>query len=342
MSNIKLIGIDLAKNTFQICALNQANKVIFNKKISRKKLNHFIHQQEPTLIAMEACGSSNYWARAFIEMGHDVKLVPAQHVKPFVKGNKNDRNDALAICETTLRPSMKFVSIKSPDQQDLQMLHRIRQLLMKNKVSTANQIRAYLSEYGIIIPKQLHNLIKQLPTILANEQNDLTPLSRELIQRLYSDLLDFITKVTDMDQKIAANNKQNHTCQRLQELPGIGPLISSTLYAAVGNGSQFTKGRQMSAWEGLTPAHFGTGGKNTNVDTSKKGDHYLRTLLIHGARTVVTWSIKKTDPLSLWIQRIVARRGKRKAYVALANKITRAAWCILQGDHYQLSKIAQH
>lgn len=342
MCNNKLIGIDLAKNTFQVCALNQANKVNFNKKISRKKLTQFIQQQEPTLVVMEACGGSNYWARQFTQMGHEVKLVPAQHVKPFVKGNKNDRNDALAICETALRPNMNFVTIKSSDQQDLQMLHRIRELSKKSMVSIANQIRGYLAEYGIIIPKQLHNLLNRLPSILDDESNDLTPLARELIQAQYSDLLSIQTKIKDLDQKIVSSNKNNAICQRLEEIPGIGPLIASALYAAVGNGSQFSKGRQMSAWVGLTPAHFGTGGKNTNVDTSKKGDHYLRTLLIHGARTVVTWSTQKTDPLSLWIQRLVARRGKRKAYIALANKLTRAAWCVLQGEHYQLNKIAQH
>ncbi len=337
MSNNKLIGIDLAKNTFQICALNQANKVLFNKKISRNKLTEFMQQQDPTVVAMEACGSSNYWARVFIKMGHTVQLVPAQHVKPFVRGNKNDRNDALAICETSLRPNMKYVTIKTHEQQDLQMLHRIRQLSVKSKTSVSNQLRAYLSEYGIIIPKQNHNLIKRLPSILADDLNELSTLARSLIQDQFSVLLKLKDKVEELNRRIELNNKQNDICQRLQEVPGIGPLISSALYAAAGNGSQFSKGRQMSAWIGLTPAHFGTGGKNTNVDTSKKGDPYLRALLIHGARTVVTWSKKKTDPLSLWIQRLVERRGKRKTYVALANKLARVAWCILQGEHYKLS-----
>ncbi len=342
MSNIKLFGIDLAKNTFQLCTLNQAHKVIFNKKISRNKLTEFMHQQEPSTIAMEACGSSNYWARTFINMGHTVQLVPAQHVKPFVKGNKNDRNDALAICEASLRPDIKFATIKSHEQQDLQMLHRIRQLYIKNKTSVSNQMRAYLSEYGIIIPKQNHHLIKKVPDILADNNSDLSPLAKNLIQDQYSELLELKDKIEELNEQIKISNKQNDICMRLQELPGIGPIISSALYAAAGNGSQFTKGRQMSAWIGLTPAHFGTGGKNTNVDTRKIGDQYLRTLMIHGARTVVTWSTKKTDPLSLWIQRLIARRGKRKTYVALANKLTRAAWCIMQGQHYQLNKIVQH
>ncbi|HHE65468.1 MAG TPA: IS110 family transposase [Bacteroidetes bacterium] len=340
MNNHNIIGIDLAKNYFQVCALNQAQKVQFNKKLTRNKFAEFIQQQEPTLVAMEACSSSNFWARKFVEMGHNVKLVPAQHVKPFVKGNKNDRNDAVAICEAALRPNMHFAMIKTHVQQDMQMIHRIRQLHVKQVTAISNQIRGYLAEYGIVVQKQVTHLLRALPAIIDNEENDLTPLSRQLLLSQYHVLNSTREKVSELNQQIEISNKQNLYCQRLQALPGVGPIISSALYAAVGNGSQFSKGRQMSAWIGLTPAHFGTGGINTNVDTTKKGDHYLRTLLIHGARTVVTWSARKKDPLSCWIQRLVARRGKRKAYVALANKLTRAAWKILQGDEYDIKKIS--
>ncbi len=340
MNNNSIIGIDLAKTYFQVCALNQSNKVNFNKQLTRNKLALFMQQQDPTLVAMEACSSSNYWARKFEAMGHIVKLVPAQHVKPFVKGNKNDRNDAVAICEATLRPNMNFASIKTHEQQDMQMLHRMRQLYIKQSTSLANQIRGYLAEYGLVFPKQLPRLLKELPRIIADENEILTPLCKELITVQHHALLDTRKKIELFNQKIKIANNQNEYCKRLQTLPGVGPIISSAIFAAVGNGSQFAKGRQMSSWIGLTPAHFGTGGKNTNVDTSKKGDHYLRTMLIHGARTVVTWSSKKKDPLSCWIQRLIARRGKRKAYVALANKLTRAAWRILQGGEYDISKIS--
>ena len=340
MKSYSIIGIDLAKNVFQVCALNQANKVEFNRKFLRNKLAVFIQQQNPTRIAMEACSGSNYWARKFEEMGHTVNLVPAQHVKPFVKGNKNDRNDAVAICEAALRPNMHFAMIKTHAQQDMQMIHRMRQLHVKQVTALANQIRGYLAEYGIVIKQGIVHFLGVLPGIIDNERNDLTPLSRQLIQLQYHALIETREKIAELNKQIELSNKQNEYCQRLQALPGIGPIIASALYAAVGNGSQFSKGRQMSAWIGLTPAHFGTGGKNTNVDTSKKGDHYLRTMLIHGARTVVTWSDKKTDPLSCWIQRLVARRGKRKTYVALANKLSRAAWRILQGADYKPEKIA--
>jgi len=339
--NTSILGIDLAKNYFQICGLNQVNKVQFNRKLTRNKLAVFMQQHPPVLVAMEACSSSNYWARKFEEMGHTVKLVPAQHVKPFVKGNKDDRNDAIAICEAAQRPNMHFAMIKTHVQQDTQMIHRIRQLHVKQTTAIANQIRAYLTEYGIIIQKQITPLLHALPTIIANEENDLTPLARQLLSEHYDSLLETRNKAIELKKRIERNNNQNIYCQRLQTLPGIGPIIASALYAAIGNGSQFSQGRQMSAWIGLTPAHFGTGGKNTNVDTTKRGDRYLRTLLIHGARTVVSWIIikDKDDPLSGWVKRLVARRGKRKAYVALANKLTRAAWRILQGEDYDARKI---
>lgn len=340
--NTSILGIDLAKNYFQVCGLNQANKVQFNRKLTRNRLVVFIQQRDPVLIAMEACSSSNYWARKFEEMGHTVKLVPAQHVKPFVKGNKDDKNDAVAICEAALRPNMHFAMIKTHTQQDTQMLHRIRQLHVRQTTAIVNQIRAYLAEYGIVIQNQIASLLHALPSIIDDEKNDLTPLARQLISEHYQSLLETRNKSIELKKQIECSTNQNVYCQRLQALPGIGPITASALYAAVGNGNQFSKGRQMSAWLGLTPAHFGTGGKNTNSGTTKRGDHYLRTLLIHGARTVVSWSVRKNkgDPLSCWIQRLIARRGKRKTYVALANKLARAAWRILQGDSYNPRKIA--
>jgi len=335
MSNITLLGIDLAKNIFQVCAMNQANKVQFNHKLTRNKLAEFISQQETTTIAMEACGSSNYWARVFTDMGHKVKLVPAQHVKPFVKGNKNDRNDAVAICEAYNRPNMYYATIKTKEQQDLHMLHKMRKLYTKHKSSYANQLRAYLSEYGIILNRQVATLYKKVPFILENAENDLTDMARELLHIQFNELKHMDEKLKILIQKIKVLSTNNEHIKRLLEIPGYGPILSSLLYSSAGNGKQFKKGRHMSAWLGLTPAHFGTGGKNTNVGISKKGDNYIRSQLIHGARTVVTWASKKDDKLSLWINNLVARRGKKIAYVALANKMARAAWNVLQGKKYQ-------
>ena len=250
--NTSILGIDLAKNYFQVCSLNQANKVQFNRKLTRNKLAEFMQQQSPVLVAMKACSSSNYWARKFEEMGHTVKLVPAQHVRPFVKGNKDDRNDAIAICEAALRPNMHFAMIKTHVQQDTQMLHRIRQLHVRQTTAIVNQIRAYLAEYGIIIQKQITPLLHALPLIISDEENDLTPLARQLIKEHYQSLLDTRDKAIELKKQIERSNNKNIYCQRVQALPGIGPITASALYAAVGNGSQFSKGRQMSAWLGLT------------------------------------------------------------------------------------------
>lgn len=338
MNEYKIIGIDLAKDVFQVCALNQANKVQLNKPLTRKKLNSFMHQLQPTLVAMEACGSANHWGRKFRAMGHEVRLVPAQYVKPFTQGNnKNDTNDALAICEAALRPKIHFVPIKSQEAHDLQMLHRIRQRQVESSTAVINQIRAYLRENGITISISVGHLQKALPDILEDADNGLTILSRELINDLYLELLQIRSRKEALDTRLKQMVAQNHACQRLLTIPGIGPIIASALVAAVGNAAQFRNGRQMAAWAGLVPRHTGTGGKVVNQDTSKAGNPYLRYLLIHGARTIVKWCHRRDDNLSRWVNQLVTRRGKNKATVALANKMTRIAWVLLTRDEdYQM------
>jgi len=330
MKEYKIVGIDLANKVFQVAALNQANKVIFNKKISRSKLAQTIQQMPPTTIAMEACGSANYWARMFIAMGHSVRLVPAQHVKAFLKGtNKNDAKDAIAICEAASRPEIHFVPIKSVEQHDLQMLHRVRQRLVSQKTALANQIRAYLRENGMTIPAQVHNLFKELPRILEDAENELSHSARWLLNLLFCELRSCKEQVTDIDKVLNQHISQNEDCQRLMTIPGFGPIISTALVAAIGNGSQFKNGRGLSANMGLTPRHHGTGGKTIVMTSTKCGNRYMRFLLIHGARTVVTWCKNKNDRLSRWIKKLIERRGKCKAIVALANKCARIAWALL-------------
>ncbi len=264
----------------------------------------------------------------------------AQHVKPFVKGNKNDRNDALAICEASQRPNVHFTTIKPIELQDIQMLHRIRQRNVQAGTAISNQIRSYLHEYGITIAKQIRHVLHEVPLILEDSDNGLSELARQLLNNLFRDLLEHRKKVEVNNQQLKQWISTRDDCQRLLALPGYGPIVTTALLAAVGNGSQFRKGRQMSAWVGLAPRHIGTGGHNIVLSTRKMGNNYLRTLLIHGARTVVTWSKHKDDPLSHWIQQMVVRQGKPKTYVALANKLTRVAWCILQGQEYEANKIA--
>ena len=339
MSEYKIIGIDLAKSVFQVCGLNQANKMMFNKKLTRAKFPEYIQQLPPCVIAMESCGSAQYWARRFIAMGHTVQLVPAQHVKAFVRGNKNDHNDALAICEAAQRPGIHFVPVKSPEQQDLQMLHRIRSQHVSQNTVLANQIRAYLRENGIIIPTAIQSLLRDIPDILADADNGLTFTARELIQHLYSELLHTRQQIKTFDQQLTQIILSLPAAQRLMSIPGIGPMVATALWSAIGNGMQFKNGRQLAAWLGLTPGHHSSADKTITLGMTKRGDAYLRMLIIHGARTVVRWCGRRDNGLTRWLQALIARRGKQKAIVALANKITRIAWVVLTREEcYQASK----
>lgn len=325
----KIVGIDLAKSVFQVCALNRAGKVAFNKSVSRSKLSELVAKLPRTLIVMEACGSANYWARRFTSLGHEVQLIPAQHVKPFVRRNKNDANDALAICEAAQRPKLHPVPIKSVEYLDVQFLHRLRQRHIKNRTAAANQARALLRENGIAVSKSLSALIKAIPGALEDADNDLTVLGRQMLAHLQSEVLREKAEVARLDRLLAQWVSQSEVCQRLMAIPGYGPMVSSALVSAVGNASHFRNGRQMAAWLGLTPRHTGSAGKVIMLDSNKAGNKYLRYLLIHGARTVVNWCERKNDPLSRWTQRLVERRGRHKAIVALANKCARAAWVLL-------------
>jgi transposase len=329
MNEYKVVGIDLAKNVFQICALNRAGKVAFNQRLTRKKLASFIQQLPISDIAMEACGSANYWGRTFEGMGHRVRLIPAQYVKPFVKRQKNDANDALAICEAAQRPDIHAVPIKSIEQQDMQMIHRIRQRHVKNKTVIVNQIRAFLREYGIILPETIYQFKIRTAFVLEDQENGISVQARQMLKELFEEFKQQEEFIQSLEKKLHLYVKSDATCQRLMTIPGYGPIISTALVAAVGNAAQFKKGRQLSAWAGLTPRHVASGNKISVLNTSKAGNPYLRFLLIHGARTVVHWCHRKDDPLSRWIQRLVAKRGKAKAIVALANKSARIAWVIL-------------
>lgn len=330
MNEYKVIGVDLSKHTFQVCALDRHHKVVINKALSRSRFEERIQQLPPgSWVAMEACGSSNYWARKLEALGHKVTLIPAQYVKPFVKRQKNDAADALAICEAALRPDIHPVPIKSEAQLDMQMLHRIRQRRVKNKTATINQIRALLRENGIDIPVSTTKLFKHVPEALENHDNGLSGSARHMLHDLYQELRQEDERLHETDLAIREWIKHQPEAQRLLTVPGFGPIVTTALLAAVGNGAQFKKSRQLSAWVGLTPRHTGTGGKIHILDTSKAGNPYLRYLLIHGARSVIRWSGQKQDRLSRWVNQLVARRGKQKAVVALANKCTRIAWAIL-------------
>jgi len=333
---ITMIGLDIAKSIFHLCAISAHGKLMKKKALKRKQVLAYMATLEPCVIAMEACGGANYWAREISKLGHTVKLIAPQYVKPFVKGNKNDYNDALAIAEAAQRPSMRFVPVKSIEQQDVQNFHRQRERLKKERTALVNQIRGLLAEYGLVITKGIAAVRAALPLVLEDGDNDLTVLSRELFAALLEELRALDQRLDDCEQRIKTATQDNQICQRLDEVLGIGPIIASATYAAAGDGKEFTNGRHYSAWLGLVPGQHSSGGRPTLLGISKRGNAYLRTLYIHGARSVLRHSANKTDRFSLWAQAVKERRGYNKACVAVANKLARIAWVIMaKGETYR-------
>ena len=289
----------------------------------------YFQKLPPCLIGMEACSSAHYWARELQKIGHTVKLMAPQFVKPYVKSNKNDANDAEAICEAVARPTMRFVAIKSIEQQDIQAVHRIRSELVQQRTAKVNQIRGLLGEYGLVVGQRIDVLRKALPLILEDAENGLTVDFRTLLEGLQQDLITLDERVDDMDKKIKLLASSNEDAKRLQQIPGIGPITATALISAIGDGKQFKRGRDLAAWLGLTPRQHSSGGKDRLLGISKRGDAYLRTLLIHGARAVLKVAGNKDDPRSRWIQNLCGRRNKNIAAVALANKNARIVWALL-------------
>lgn len=325
----KVISIDIAKNVFQVCGLNSHNKVAFNKKIVRSKLLETISQLECDYVAMEACYASNPWGRAILSLGFVVKLIPPHQVKPFLVGNKNDHNDAIAIAEASLRPTARFVPVKTLDQQDIQSLDRIRERLMKHRTATINQLRGLLSEYGIITKVGAKNLLKEIPFILEDASNSLTVIARDFIHLLYLEIIAMNQKILENETTSESILKDNPNYQRLKTVRGIGPVTAGALIASVNNAKQFKNGRSMAAWVGLTPSQHSSGDTNVMGGMTKRGNAQLRKLFIHGARAVMNWCTNKTDKLSLWIKNLLLRMHPCKAIVAVANKIARIAWAVL-------------
>ncbi|MEW8525578.1 MAG: IS110 family transposase [Candidatus Thiodiazotropha endolucinida] len=326
---LSLISIDLAKNIFQVCALDADHKIVCNKKVSRKKLLFTLGQFEPTTVVMEACYTSHPWGRAIQTLGHTVKLIPPYQVKPFIVGNKNDHNDAIAIAEASHRPKASFVPVKSLEQQDIQSLQRIRERLMKHRTATSNQLRGLLAEYGVILPKGLRYLRAQVPDILEDAEQPLTVVARGFIHRLYRELVTHDKQLSELEAELSVLFEHNEDYQRLQTIPGVGPVVAATLLASVGDAHYFKNGRQMAAWIGLTPRQHASGENSRMLGISKRGDRTLRKMLIHGARTVLNWCGPKTDKLSLWLKALSSRAHPCKVIVALANKMARIAWAVL-------------
>lgn len=326
---VTVLGIDLAKNSFQLHGVDEKGNRVLKKKLTRKQLVAFIAQLPPCLIGIEACGGAHHWVRVLSEWGHTVKMIAPQFVKPYVKSNKNDAVDAEAICEAVQRPSMRFVPSKSIEQQDIQSVHRIRSLLVGRRTAQANQIRGLLMEYGIVIPQGISTLRKAIPDLLEDAENTLSSYFRELLRELYDEIVHFDERIETIELKLKVISEQNEDCQRLLTIPGVGLLTATALIAAIGDISVFKSGRELAAWIGLVPRQHSTGGKPTLLGISKRGDTYLRTLLIHGGRSVVRVAHKHQDKRNQWIGEIKKRRGENISNVAVANKNARIAWALL-------------
>src|SRR5258707_894139 len=298
---IHSVGIDLGKTTFHLVALGAAGKVLVRKKFTQRQLLTYTANMQTSLIGLEACSGAHFLGRALRKQGHDVKLIPAQFVKPFVKSNKNDFIDAEAIAEAVDRKNMRFVPIKTDDQLDLQALHRVRDRLIARRTSVINQLRAFLLERGLVFAKSPARLRERMPEILENADEDLTPRMRNLLALLWNEWKDLEQQLVDLNQEVDRIASSDAACTRLRQIPGIGPLVATAIVAAIGNGAAFRKGRDFAAWMGLVPKQYSTGGKAKLASISKRGNRYLRKILIHGARAVVLRSKRDRIAMGKWM-----------------------------------------
>jgi transposase len=322
-------GIDLGKTTFHVVGTDAAGRPIQRVKLSRATIFTFFGNAPAALIGMEACPGSQWLARRLTRLGHTVKMLPAQFVKPYVKSNKNDTLDAEAIAEAVTRPTMRFVQVRHTEQVDLQALHRSRDMMVSTRTRVINQMRAFCLEYGVAMRNGAGMFRLELPKVVADDSNDLTPAMRRLLTDLWQDLKGVDGRIAALTHEIEAIAQMSDVARRLTSVPGIGELSATAIVAAVGDGRQFRKARDLAAWLGLTPAQMTTGGKPTLLGISKRGNSYVRRLLIHGARACVMHLDRKRDHLGAWIDGLQSRMNINKVVVALANKLARIAWVIL-------------
>lgn len=335
---IKTVGLDIAKNVFQVHSVTAEGRMVVTRQLRHAQVLPFFVRLSPCLVAIEACASSHYWARELQKLGHDVKLIPAQYVKPFVKRSKTDANDAAAICEAALRPDMPTVEINTPEQQAVQMLHRVRQRLMVTRTALINRMRGLRGEFGIVFPARVAPFKEGMRDFHATDADTLPALVRELTEALSDELTQLESRIAEIDGKIKRLARDDERCVRLLQVPGVGPVIATALVAAVDNAKRFRNGRCMAASLGLTPREHSSGGKQKLLGISKQGDAYLRWLLIQGARSILRFASRREDGLSRWANALAIRRGANIAAVALANKLARITWAILaRNDSFRWS-----
>ncbi|WP_341792650.1 IS110 family transposase [Rickettsia endosymbiont of Ceutorhynchus obstrictus] len=345
---VNTIGIDIAKRIFQIHGVDKNGKTILKKKLIRDQVLSFIANLPKCLVGMEACGGANYWGREITKLGHEVKLIAPQFVKPYVKTNKNDQADAEAICEAVARPNMRFVPIKSVEQQDILSIHRIRARLVRNRTALANEIRGLLYEFGLIIPQGINKVISKLTEILDSET--LSRLSYQTFSELKEEFVDNDKKIIELEKRLKILAGELEEYKRLTAIPGIGLITATALIASIGNAKNFSNGRQLSTWLGLVPKQYSSGGKERLLSISKRGDTYLRTLLIQGARAVLNAKLRFTteaqknkkdfSKFTKWMFNLLERCGHNKTTVAIANKLARVVFAVLRtGNDYNETKV---
>lgn len=326
--NITTIGIDLAKNSFSLHGINERGIACLKKTVSRKKLLSTLANLPPCLVGMEACSGAHYWARELSKLSHDVRIMAPKFVVPYRKGGKNDNNDAAAICEAVSRPDMRFVPVKSAEQQAVLSLHRVRQGLIRQRTGLINQLRGLLSEFGLVIPKGRYQTHQYIPSILEDAENGLPDLARELIHDVWQRYQDTCAQVLKADRRLSALARESTQAKRIMTIPGVGEQVSTAMVASI-DPKQFSNGRQLAAWIGLTPRQYTTGGHVRLGRITKQGDKYLRMCLIHGARAVIANLGDKQDKVSCWIRELIARRGYKRAIVALAARNARLIWTLM-------------
>ena len=327
---ISTVGLDLAKNIFHVVCINAQGKEVKKGMLRRNQVRSFFVQLPPCVVGMEACASAHDWGRTLRALGHEVKLIPPQYVKPYLRGNKNDYNDARAISEAVTRPGIPTVGIKTVEEQDMQAVHRMRSQCLRDRTALSNSIRGLLGEYGIVFAKGVATLRRTIPEILEDADNGLSRLFRNLLARRYEQLVELEGHIAFYTTELDRLSRQDEACRRLQTVPGFGPIVASAFRSVIGDGRAYARGRDAAASIGLVPRQYSSGGKQVLLGISKRGNTYLRKQLIHGARSVVLQAANKEDPLSCWINRIRKERGWNKAVVALANKMARIGWAVLR------------
>jgi len=327
---IATLGIDIGKTWFHVVALDARGRLQLQRKLNRRGIIQFVSTCQRCSIGMEACAGSQHLARRFIDQGHDVKLIAPRFVKAYLKSNKNDFNDAAAIAEAVQRSTMRFVAIRSIEQLDMQAIHRVREQHISERTAVINQIRAFLVEYGITIPVGRSNLLKRLPEILEDGENGVSSVMRTLLSQLQARLRRIQEEVDELTAQIEVVASSDPQCRDLRTIPGIGPLVATALVAAVGNASQLRRSRDMAAWIGLVPRQYSTGGRSRLLGISKRGNRYLRRLLIHGARSVIQNVDRRPHRFGMWLTQLEQRAHANVVAVGLANKIARIAWAVLR------------